>query len=291
MRSPTRSRPSCSGRAAASPRRGRCSGPGPVLVMNAKVVADLDLAALLAAHGGAAARVATMLLRDDPEPRRWGAIGVDATGRVVSILDARSPRPPEGAVTRADVHRRPRAEPALLDRLQPVVSRRDPRRVHPGAARGRDDRARSRTRATSPSTRRPSATWPATWRCCAIRRCCAPRPGRSSASIRRAAIDGARAGHRALSRRSRRGRSKRARRSVPTSSSARARVVAAGARARARGRVAGRGRDRRHRRRGRHAERDGRRLADMRERASRLPRAQALRRGLATPARCGRRRR
>src|SRR5262245_42603024 len=67
---------------------------GPLLVMNAKVVADLDLPALLTAHerGGA---VATMLLRDDPEPRRWGAIGVDGAGRVVSILDARSPRPPQ----------------------------------------------------------------------------------------------------------------------------------------------------------------------------------------------------
>jgi NDP-sugar pyrophosphorylase family protein len=96
-------------------------GAGPLLVMNAKVVADLDLPALLAAHaaGGAAA---TMLLRDDPEPRRWGAIGVDAAGRVVSILDARSPRPPQGAVTErmfTGVHV---LEPALLDRLQPVVS-------------------------------------------------------------------------------------------------------------------------------------------------------------------------
>ena len=53
--------------------------------MNAKVVADLDLPAFVAAHTDAAA--ATMLLRDDPEPQRWGAIGVDATGRVVSILD------------------------------------------------------------------------------------------------------------------------------------------------------------------------------------------------------------
>ena len=94
---------------------------GPLLVMNAKVVADLDLTALLAAHeaGGA---VATMLLRDDPEARRWGAIGVDASGRVVSILDARSPRPPQGAVTErmfTGVHV---LAPALLDRLQPVVS-------------------------------------------------------------------------------------------------------------------------------------------------------------------------
>jgi NDP-sugar pyrophosphorylase family protein len=94
---------------------------GPLLVMNAKVVADLDLPALLAAHDRCAA-TATMLLRDDPDPRRWGAIGVDATGRVVSILDVRSPRPPEGPVTErmfTGVHV---VMPALLDRLQPVVS-------------------------------------------------------------------------------------------------------------------------------------------------------------------------
>jgi NDP-sugar pyrophosphorylase family protein len=94
--------------------------PGPVLVMNAKVVAELDLAALWASHAGADA-VATMVLRDDPDPRRWGAIATDATGRVVAILDARSPRPPEGPVTErmfTGVHV---LAPALLDRLRPVV--------------------------------------------------------------------------------------------------------------------------------------------------------------------------
>jgi NDP-sugar pyrophosphorylase family protein len=96
-------------------------GPGPVLVMNAKVVADLDLPALLAAHA-AHGPAATMLLRDDPAATRWGAIGVDATGRVVSILDARSPRPPEGEVTLrmfTGVHV---VSPALMDRLQPIFS-------------------------------------------------------------------------------------------------------------------------------------------------------------------------
>jgi NDP-sugar pyrophosphorylase family protein len=95
-------------------------GPGPVLVMNAKVVAELDLRALWAAHGRADA-AATMLLRDDPDPQRWGAIATDATGRVVQILEARSPRPPEGPVTErmfTGVHV---LAPALLDRLQPVV--------------------------------------------------------------------------------------------------------------------------------------------------------------------------
>jgi NDP-sugar pyrophosphorylase family protein len=101
-------------------------GAGAVLVMNAKVVADLDLAGLAAAHASAArgprGAVATMLLRDDPDARRWGAIAADETGRVVGILDARSPHPPVGRVTErmfTGVHV---LEPALLDRLRPVFS-------------------------------------------------------------------------------------------------------------------------------------------------------------------------
>jgi NDP-sugar pyrophosphorylase family protein len=96
-------------------------GAGALLVMNAKVVADLDLAVFIAAHRRGRAQ-ATMLVRDDPEARRWGVIAADATGRVVGILDARSPRPPEGPVTErmfTGVHV---LEPALLDRLRPVVS-------------------------------------------------------------------------------------------------------------------------------------------------------------------------
>src|SRR5215471_2902236 len=95
--------------------------PGPVLVMNAKVVANLDLPALLAAHAAGGGQ-ATMLLRDDPDPRRWGAIAADATGRVVGILDARSPLPPQGPVVErmfTGVHV---LEPALLDRLRPEFS-------------------------------------------------------------------------------------------------------------------------------------------------------------------------
>ncbi|MFL5304054.1 MAG: NDP-sugar synthase [Polyangia bacterium] len=95
-------------------------GSGPVLVMNAKVVADLDLPALVAAQTDGAA--ATMLLRDDPEPQRWGAIGVDATGRVVSILDARSPRPAEGPVTLRMFTGVQVLGPALRARLRPIFS-------------------------------------------------------------------------------------------------------------------------------------------------------------------------
>jgi mannose-1-phosphate guanylyltransferase len=92
-------------------------GSGPLLVMNAKVVADLDLAAFLAAHAAGSA-VATMLLRDDPDARRWGAISTDETGRVVGILDARSPRAPEGPVTERMFTGIHVVEPALLDRLR-----------------------------------------------------------------------------------------------------------------------------------------------------------------------------
>jgi NDP-sugar pyrophosphorylase family protein len=95
-------------------------GSGPVLVMNAKVVADLDLPAFVAAHDGAAS--ATMLLRDDPDPQRWGAIGVDASGRVVSILDAHSPRPPDGAVTLRMFTGVQVLGPALRERLRPIFS-------------------------------------------------------------------------------------------------------------------------------------------------------------------------
>jgi NDP-sugar pyrophosphorylase family protein len=95
-------------------------GAGAVLVMNAKVVADLELAAFTAAHAAGGA-LATMLLRDDPDARRWGAISTDETGRVVGILDARSPRAPEGRVTERMFTGIHVVEPALLDRLKPVV--------------------------------------------------------------------------------------------------------------------------------------------------------------------------
>ena len=119
--SPTPSKRTCWERAAASPRRGTCLTPGPVLVMNAKVVArpsagDVD------GRPRSCRRIATMLVRDDAEARRWGAIAVDATGRVVGILDARSPRPAEGLVTErmfTGVHV---LERALVDTLRPVFS-------------------------------------------------------------------------------------------------------------------------------------------------------------------------
>lgn len=102
------------------------AGAGPVLVMNAKVVADVDLAAILEAHRVAATMQttlqATMVVRDDPDAQRWGAIRVDGTGRVVGILDARSPLPAEGPVTETMFTGIHVLEPRLLDRLRAVPS-------------------------------------------------------------------------------------------------------------------------------------------------------------------------
>jgi mannose-1-phosphate guanylyltransferase len=94
-------------------------GPGRVLIINGKVVADVDLAAVLRGHVAAHAE-GTLVLRDDPDPRRWGAISVDATGRVVGILAARSPIPAQGPVTERMFTGIHIMEPALLDRLRPV---------------------------------------------------------------------------------------------------------------------------------------------------------------------------
>ncbi|HEX2658817.1 MAG TPA: NDP-sugar synthase [Polyangia bacterium] len=60
-------------------------GDGPVVVMNAKVVCAFDLGAVMAAHHASGAD-ATLVVRDDPDARGWGAIAADASGRIVSIL-------------------------------------------------------------------------------------------------------------------------------------------------------------------------------------------------------------
>jgi NDP-sugar pyrophosphorylase family protein len=57
------------------------------VVVNGKVVIDLDLAAVVAAHRQSGA-LATMVVRPDLEAKRWGAIDVGEDGRVRSILGA-----------------------------------------------------------------------------------------------------------------------------------------------------------------------------------------------------------
>ena len=92
-------------------------GTGPVLAMNAKVVADVDLRAVVQAHLASGAD-ATLVLRDDPRAREWGPIAADPTGRIVSILG-------QGVTAAGPVVERmftgiQIVGPAILDRLRPV---------------------------------------------------------------------------------------------------------------------------------------------------------------------------
>ena len=96
-------------------------GPGPVLAMNAKVVADVDLQAVVQAHLASGAD-ATLVLRDDPRAREWGPIAADQTGRIVSILGQGLPGAvtPIGAVVERMFTGIQVVGPAILDRLRPV---------------------------------------------------------------------------------------------------------------------------------------------------------------------------
>lgn len=62
----------------------------PIVVVNGKIVLELELARVLAAHRAARAE-ATMVLRPDPEAERWGSLRVDADGQVVGLLGSLRP--------------------------------------------------------------------------------------------------------------------------------------------------------------------------------------------------------
>jgi mannose-1-phosphate guanylyltransferase len=90
----------------------------PIVVVNGKILVDLDLPALLAAHrahGGEA----TMVLRPDPEGA-WGRpLRLDADGRLVELVGERSPHAREplgGPMMFTGVHV---LQPRLLDRIPP----------------------------------------------------------------------------------------------------------------------------------------------------------------------------
>jgi mannose-1-phosphate guanylyltransferase len=90
----------------------------PVLVWNGKVVADLDLRDVAAAHAAAPPdTIATMVLREDANPGEWAPVAIDATGRVIALRGQRSDLTPVGPVLDrmfTGVHV---ATAALLDRL------------------------------------------------------------------------------------------------------------------------------------------------------------------------------
>ena len=74
----------------------------PCVVINGKLVVDVDLEAVLALHRVTGA-AATMVLRETPDADEWGAVEVDGDGRVYSILGQKSP---------AQVAKPPRERPA-----------------------------------------------------------------------------------------------------------------------------------------------------------------------------------
>ena len=59
-------------------------GGEPFLAINADTLVEIDLGALMAAHRNGRA-LATMALREDPDADRWGALEVEASGRIARI--------------------------------------------------------------------------------------------------------------------------------------------------------------------------------------------------------------
>jgi mannose-1-phosphate guanylyltransferase len=78
------------------------------VIVNGKVVIDLDLAAVVAAHRRRGA-LATMVVRRDPAAAKWGAIDVGPDGRIAGLLGA-------GEHMFTGVHV---VEPELLTRIPP----------------------------------------------------------------------------------------------------------------------------------------------------------------------------
>lgn len=62
----------------------------PIVVVNGKILLDLDLDAVLDAHRRRGAE-ATMVLRRDPAAERWGSLRLDADGEVVGFLGLERP--------------------------------------------------------------------------------------------------------------------------------------------------------------------------------------------------------
>lgn len=91
----------------------------PIVVMNAKLLVDLDLHAVLAQHRAKGAE-ATMVVREDPDAQKWGSQQLAADGRMVRLL-GRTPAtdapPPSTEPTMfTGIHV---IQPRLIDRVPP----------------------------------------------------------------------------------------------------------------------------------------------------------------------------
>lgn len=91
----------------------------PLVVMNAKLLVDLDLPAVLAAHRAAGAE-ATMVVRPDAEAARWGSQELAADGRIVRLLGrapaTAAPEPTSVPMMFTGIHV---VTPRFLDRIPP----------------------------------------------------------------------------------------------------------------------------------------------------------------------------
>ncbi|MFD6420071.1 sugar phosphate nucleotidyltransferase [Streptomyces sp. NPDC060194] len=74
----------------------RCGDDDPVLVFNGDILTGLDIPALVAAHDESGADVSLHLTRV-PDPRAFGLVPTDPTGRVTAFLE--KPQTPEEIVT------------------------------------------------------------------------------------------------------------------------------------------------------------------------------------------------
>ncbi len=76
----------------------------PVVIVNGKIIVDLDLGAVLEAHRRSGAE-ATMVLRADAEAKKWGSLQTAEDGRIVRLL---------GDAPAADPHTQPTSPPLMF---------------------------------------------------------------------------------------------------------------------------------------------------------------------------------
>jgi NDP-sugar pyrophosphorylase family protein len=95
----------------------------PLLIVNGKIAADVDLRAVLETHRQAPkGTVATMVLREDPHPELWAPIEVDKEGVVRSIRGQHQARKTRAALSPRMFTGIHVVESSLLDRLPDGVS-------------------------------------------------------------------------------------------------------------------------------------------------------------------------
>lgn len=91
-------------------------GGGPFFVLNADIVSDADLEAAMAHHrsGG---YLATLILRTAPDVEKFGALAVDAAGRLRKFLGVNAPGEAAGDLTEAMFTGQSVLSPEFLDHI------------------------------------------------------------------------------------------------------------------------------------------------------------------------------